>query len=135
MINLELCEPLYKSCVHCGKTRHLKGELIHLPSLEYKDRMTYMLPDGTVMEPFSFWVYRCAWCRGVTTRRAKYRARNLKLGEQSMLYLPGGKGSARCDCGGNVFTKINVRDNGEIVYNCNSCGDSWIGIPHSGDKK
>lgn len=134
MINLELPDPLYKSCVYCGKTRHLKGKLIHFPSIEYKDRAVYMSLDGTMMEPFSCWIYTCAWCRGVITRRAKHRAKNLSLGEQSMLYTPGRNRSARCDCGGNVFTKINVRDNGEIVYKCNSCDDNWIGIPRNGDE-
>lgn len=126
MIDLELMEPLYKSCVYCGKTRHLKGILIHWPSEEDIDNEIVKLPDSTSLEPFSFWVYTCAWCRGILTKKATHREKNSKIGEQTMIRLPGQERSFRCSCGGNVFTKVGEDKEGK-KYRCNSCGIWWRG--------
>lgn len=39
------------------------------------------------------------------------------------------KGKAfRCQCGCNVFTQVGrLKDNDEIVYTCNACGERYAG--------
>jgi hypothetical protein len=124
MIDLNLPDPPHKTCVYCGKTRYLKGKLIHWPSEEYVDEKIYTMLDGTQIEPFSLWIYTCAWCRGIITKREKQKRKNAKIGESFILRLPGEQCSFRCDCcQSNVFTKIGV-EKGWIRYQCNGCG-AW----------
>jgi hypothetical protein len=42
--------------------------------------------------------------------------------EAAMLFLGGSKSAFRCDCGGNVFTKL-----GPTRYQCNSCSAIYEG--------
>lgn len=43
-----------------------------------------------------------------------------EIGEQQMIHVNGEP--FRCDCGGNVFTRV-----GELRYECNSCHSRYIG--------
>jgi len=59
-------------CVYCGKRKRLKGILIHWPR-EDCDLAEVRLPGGQMCQTFSMWVYTCAWCRGINTKRkARY---------------------------------------------------------------
>ena len=76
MIKPKLPEPSVESdkrkCQYCGR-KHPKnrGTLIHFPSIDYIGVKEITLPDGTVTEPFSVWVYTCQWCRSKETKRKK----------------------------------------------------------------
>jgi len=62
-------------CVHCGKKTRLAGKLIHWPSEDcIKDEV--QLLNGQMCGTFSLWIYKCAWCRGVDTKRRLREAKH-----------------------------------------------------------
>ena len=70
MIELDKKEPSEKMCSLCG--RPLKssaiGVLIHWPNKNYPKQYCTIV-TGERIEPFSFWAYRCQWCKAVETKR------------------------------------------------------------------
>lgn len=70
MIDLNLPEPPEgnRKCLRCGKGVRLKGELIHWPSAFASGPVRFWV-SGPDIEPFSMWIYECAWCRGTATRK------------------------------------------------------------------
>ena len=70
MIDKNLPEPPLdrRFCVWCGRTDHVRGELVHWPSADCDKPVVRML-DGAEIEPFSYWHYLCQWCRAAETRR------------------------------------------------------------------
>jgi len=74
MIDKNLPEPKQedRDCCHCGKKKRLKGTLIHWPD-ESCEKSEVRLLSGQMCGTFSTWVYKCAWCRAITTKqRQKY---------------------------------------------------------------
>lgn len=71
MIDKNLPEPEEKRCTDCGRTNgKMVGTLIHWPSADC-DKEYVKTIRGELVESFSFWGYKCQWCRGVETRKAK----------------------------------------------------------------
>lgn len=83
MIDFNQPEPVSPYCIGCGRQYRLLGTLIHWPSASHGAKPV-MLPDGTQMEPFSLWVYQCAWCRGAQTKR-RNRARSAHKAKREAL--------------------------------------------------
>lgn len=79
MIDHHLPEPPieHRYCAYCGKKKRLTGELIHWPFHKEKEHgfnkpvsIGIGGPNDKV-EPFSMWLYLCAWCRAIETKRKK----------------------------------------------------------------
>lgn len=73
MIDKNMPEPDVKECHKCFRRNRLKGKLIHWPS-EKCDKDIVKTPGflgSKGIETFSVWIYTCAWCRGVETKRQK----------------------------------------------------------------
>lgn len=73
MIDLNLPEPpeAERQCVYCGRRIRLRGTLIHWPNADCKAKTVHVSMTGLKLEPFSTWIYLCAWCRGTETREKK----------------------------------------------------------------
>lgn len=72
MIDKDLPEPSVKRCTDCGRTNgKMVGTLIHWPNEDFEGQEYAKTLDGQLVEPFSFWGYKCQWCRGVETRSLK----------------------------------------------------------------
>ena len=70
MIDKNLPEPAieHRYCVFCGKTKRLTGRLIHFPD-EACEKAEMRLMGGQMCQTFSMWTYKCAWCKGIDTKR------------------------------------------------------------------
>lgn len=53
------------------------------------------------------------------------------VGGSTMLYIGGSSRSTRCECGTNVFTRLENNEQGEHIYQCNGCGQQYA----AGDSK
>jgi len=68
--NLPEPKPEDRYCTHCGKRKRLTGSFIHFPN-ETCEKDEIRLVSGQMCGTFSMWLYKCAWCRGVDTKRKK----------------------------------------------------------------
>lgn len=84
-IEINLPEPPvdFRSCAYCGKTKGLKGNLIHWPSSDCKKSNINV--NGILIEPFSIWVYKCMWCRAIETKKKAKMALDIRYGGHTHL--------------------------------------------------
>jgi hypothetical protein len=79
MIDKNLPEPEEKRCTDCGRTNgKMVGTLIHWPSDDYEKKWVETV-SGHLVQSFSFWAYKCQWCRATETRK-KNRTRTFEGG-------------------------------------------------------
>lgn len=50
--------------------------------------------------------------------------------EDRMIYIGGVTACFYCDCGCKVFRQIDVKENGNPIYRCNSCRIRHEGTPN-----
>ena len=68
--NLPEPQPEYRTCCTCSKNTRLTGTLIHWPN-ENCTKSEVTLINGHKIESFSMWIYKCAWCKAIDTKRKK----------------------------------------------------------------
>jgi hypothetical protein len=78
MIDKNLPKPPHseRKCYICGKrVGNDPGTLLHWPSEDYEGGPVKIFNTMLDQEPFSFWAFKCQWCRAVETKRKKKEAR------------------------------------------------------------